>query len=63
MGSAAIAWTGICGLRSVILFLVALMRGYYKFDWHLLHIAIRESAVVKLLTVTLGGNHEDVVEA
>jgi hypothetical protein len=39
------------------------MRGYYKFDWHLLNIAIRESAVVKLFTVTLGGNHEDVVEA
>ena len=39
------------------------MRGYRKYDWHLFDIAIRQGPVVKLLTVTLGGNHEDVVEA
>jgi hypothetical protein len=64
VGSAAITLFGpLRGLRTVTLFLVALMRGYCKFDWYLLHIAIREGPVVKLLTVTLGGNHEDVVEA
>jgi coenzyme PQQ precursor peptide PqqA len=31
------------------------MAPYHKFDWHLLNIAIRQGAVVKLLTDTLGG--------
>ena len=53
----------VSGFRSVILLLGALMRGYCKYNWHLFHIAIRQGAVVKLLTVTLGGHHEDVVEA
>lgn len=42
--------------RSVILLLEALMRGACKYNWHLIHIATKQGAVVKLLTITLGGN-------